>query len=170
MTHIEPLLQLQAKHNIITQSYAALTPVHRHPTGGPLKPYLTKLAEQLSKESGQEIDEAGVLILWVVCKGEVCVTSSNKEERIKSMAATEKVRDLTKEEIAEIDRLGNQVHFRHWVRLHYAREIMRIANHQDLDRAHDHRHALAQPPPGRVVWKTIHLYAWRRSKYTHSRH
>ncbi|ORX36957.1 NADP-dependent oxidoreductase domain-containing protein [Kockovaella imperatae] len=114
LAHIQPVLDIQTKHGIVTQSYAALTPVHSHPTGGPLKPILTKLAEKLSKESGVEIDAAGVLILWTVCKGFVCVTSSGNEERIRNMAATEKVRDLTKEEIEEIDRVGQKVHFRQW--------------------------------------------------------
>ena len=107
-------MAVHAKYSIVTQSYATLTPVHSHPTGGPVKPILTRIAKQLSDESGVEVDEAGVLILWAVSKGVVCITSSGNEGRIRNMAATEKVRDLTKAEIDEIETAGRKVHFRQW--------------------------------------------------------
>jgi diketogulonate reductase-like aldo/keto reductase len=62
-----------------------------------------------------DVDEAGVLILWTVSKGVVCITSSGDPGRIARMADTQKVRDLTPEEIQEIDQAGRKVHFRHWV-------------------------------------------------------
>ncbi|ORY25528.1 NADP-dependent oxidoreductase domain-containing protein [Naematelia encephala] len=114
LEHLEPLLKVHAKYSIVTQSYATLSPVARHPTGGPIKPILTRLAATLSKESGETVDEAGVLILWAVSKGVVVITSSGDEGRIKKMAATERVRDLSSEEIEEIDQAGRKIHFRVW--------------------------------------------------------
>jgi len=113
-THVAPLLDIHKKYNIITQAYASLVPVNRHPTGGPLKPILTSLASKLTSESKVEVDEAGVLLLWIFAKGAVAITSSGDEERIRKMADLEKVRDLTKEEVGEIDEAGGKVHYRHW--------------------------------------------------------
>lgn len=117
MTHVQPVIDLQSKYKIVTQAYASLAPTTRHPTGGPLKPVLSKIASALTTESGVEVDESGVLLLWIMAKGGVCITSSSSEERIKKMADLEKVRDLKQEEeIAAIDEAGKKVHFRQWVR------------------------------------------------------
>jgi diketogulonate reductase-like aldo/keto reductase len=115
MTHVQPVIDLQSKYKIVTQAYASLAPTTRHPTGGPLKPILFKLAANLTKESGVEVDESGVLLLWIMAKGGVCITSSGNEERIQKMADLEKVRDLKQEEVAAIDEAGEKVHFRQWV-------------------------------------------------------
>lgn len=116
MTHVAPLIALHKQHNIITQAYASLAPTTRHPTGGPLKPILERIAAELTKESGVEVDSSGVLLLWIMTRGGVCITSSSSEERIKKMAALEKVRDLNEAEMGEIDAAGGKVHFRQWVR------------------------------------------------------
>lgn len=42
----------------------------------------------------------------------VCITSSKSEERIAKMANLEKVRDLTEDEMREIDEAGSRIHFR----------------------------------------------------------
>jgi diketogulonate reductase-like aldo/keto reductase len=115
MTHVQPVIDLQEKYKIVTQAYASLAPVTRHPTGGPLKPVLAQIASAISKESGVDVDEAGVLLLWIMAKGGVCITSSSDEKRIQKMADLEKVRDLKSDEIAAIDKEGNKIHFRQWV-------------------------------------------------------
>lgn len=114
MTHVQPLTELHQKYNIITQAFASLVPVSRHPTGGPLSPILARIASALSTESGVEVDSAGVLLLWVMAKGGVCITSSSDSGRIQKMGNLEKVRDLSKAEVKEIDSAGKQVHFRQW--------------------------------------------------------
>ncbi|OCF38520.1 hypothetical protein I317_07701 [Kwoniella heveanensis CBS 569] len=114
LAHLDPLMEAHAKHSIVTQAFASLAPIHRHPTGGPVKPILTDLARKLSSETGAEVDEAMVLILWTLSKGVVCITSSGDEGRIHKMASTEKVRDLDEEEIKAIDETGRKIHFRHW--------------------------------------------------------
>lgn len=115
MVHVEPLIKLHEKYNIITQAFASLAPTTRHPTGGPLSPILSEIASTLSKESGVEVDSSGVLLLWIMAKGGVCITSSGDSGRIKKMADLEKVRDLSKEEVERIDEAGKKVHFRQWV-------------------------------------------------------
>jgi diketogulonate reductase-like aldo/keto reductase len=117
MTHVQPVIDLQSKYKIVTQAYASLAPTTRHPTGGPLKAVLGKIAETLTSESGVLVDKSGVLLLWIMAKGGVCITSSGSEERISRMADLEKVRDLNADEIDEIDEAGRKVHFRQWVSL-----------------------------------------------------
>ena len=53
LAHLEPVLALQKTHNIVTEAYGPLTPILRHPSGGPLKPVLTNIAKTLSSESGK---------------------------------------------------------------------------------------------------------------------
>lgn len=115
MAHVQPVIDLQDKYKIVTQAYASLAPTTRHPTGGPLKPVLGKVAAALTSESGVQVDESGVLLLWIMAKGGVCITSSGSEERIQKMADLEKVRDLKKDEVSAIDEAGKKVHFRQWV-------------------------------------------------------
>jgi diketogulonate reductase-like aldo/keto reductase len=116
MAHVQPVIDLQQKYKIVTQAYASLAPTTRHPTGGPLKPVLSQIASALSSESGVQVDESGVLLLWIMAKGGVCITSSGSEERIQKMADLEKVRDLKADEVSAIDEVGKKVHFRQWVR------------------------------------------------------
>lgn len=117
MTHIEPVIELHAQYKIVTQAFASLAPTTRHPTGGPLAPVLKRLAEKLSSETGIEVDSSGVLLLWVMTKGGVCVTSSSDSARIQKMADLDRVRDLSQEELIEIEEAGRKVHFRQWVSL-----------------------------------------------------
>lgn len=83
------------------------------------------------------MDEAAVLILWVMAKGAVCITSSGDAGRIQKMANTEKLRDLTKEEVTRIDEAGRKVHFRHWVSK-TAVHLIAFAD-EAAGRAHDER-------------------------------
>jgi diketogulonate reductase-like aldo/keto reductase len=115
MVHVAPLITLHAQHGIVTQAYASLAPTTRHPTGGPLKPVLERIASDLAAETGVQVDASGVLLLWIMTREGVCITSSSSEERIVKMAALERVRDLTDAEMGEIDRAGSRVHFRAWV-------------------------------------------------------
>jgi diketogulonate reductase-like aldo/keto reductase len=128
MTHVQPLIDLHEKYNIVTQAYASLAPTTRHPTGGPLKPILARIADKLSSESGVEVDSSGVLLLWIMTRGGICITSSSDSGRIKKMADLEKVRDLSKVELEEIDAAGKQIHFRQWVCCIASPPIRRTAN------------------------------------------
>lgn len=105
---LEPLLELQKKYGITTESYGPLTPLLRHPTGGPLKPVL----ESIARRHG--CDPASVLYLWTIQKGVVAVTTSTNPDNIKKIAAVNDMPDLTADEIAEIDKVGKQVHYRHY--------------------------------------------------------
>ncbi|WWC99666.1 hypothetical protein V866_006570 [Kwoniella sp. B9012] len=115
LTHLQPVLDIQAKHGIVTEAYGPLTPILRHPTGGPIKPILERIAERLSKETGKEVDTAAVLLLWTVGKGVVAVTTSTKENNIKKIVQVDnELPDLTKEEIDEIESAGRKIHFRNY--------------------------------------------------------
>ncbi|GAA5906990.1 hypothetical protein JCM6882_000021 [Rhodosporidiobolus microsporus] len=114
LSHLGPLIQLQAEHNILFEAYGPLTPVLRHPTGGPIKPLLERAAARLSKEVGKEVDEAQVLLLWTRAKGVVAVTASGNEGRIKKLAAVQSLPDLTAEEVKDIEEVGRKVYFRHY--------------------------------------------------------
>ena len=115
LAHLDEVQKLHEKYNLVVQSYGPLSPIIRHPTGGPLKPVLERIAQRLAKDSGKEVDETAVLLLWTMGKGAVALTSSSKEERIRDIANVEGLPDLTKEEIYEIDSVGRKVHYRAYV-------------------------------------------------------
>jgi hypothetical protein len=116
LAHLEPVLELQAKHGILTESYSPLTPILRHPTGGPLKPVLQRIARRLSDEMGRNTNEVTVLLLWTRAQGVIGVTSSANEDHIKDLAAVYTMPQLlSKSEIEEIARIGKTVHFRYYV-------------------------------------------------------
>jgi len=114
LTHLQPLLDLQASHKIVTQAYGPLTPVLRHP-GGPLKPVLAKIAKRVSADSGgKDVDEAQVLLLWTIQNNVVAITSSTREENLRKLVEVDGLVDLTEEERKEIEEVGRKVHFRHY--------------------------------------------------------
>lgn len=116
LAHLEPVLEFQAKHSILTESYSPLTPILRHPTGGPLKPVLQRIAQRLSDEMGSSTNEATVLLLWTRAQGVIGVTSSGNGDHIKDLAAVYTMLQLlNKNEIEEITRIGMTVHFRYYV-------------------------------------------------------
>ncbi|EAU87515.1 conjugated polyketone reductase C1 [Coprinopsis cinerea okayama7 len=116
LAHLEPLLELQEKHGILTTSYGALTPLLRHPTGGPLKPVLSNIAERLAKKyNAPDIDSLTVLFLWARAKKIGVVTASGNEERIKGLAKVyHSSWELDPEDVEEISRVGKTIHFRHY--------------------------------------------------------
>ncbi|KAF6751451.1 conjugated polyketone reductase C1 [Ephemerocybe angulata] len=115
LAHLEPLLAIQAKHNILTTSYGPLTPLLRHPTGGPLKPILHRISERLSAKYNEIIDANAVLLLWLRAKQVVAVTASGNADRIKGLAKLYLSEwELEAEEVEEIDRVGKTIHFRHY--------------------------------------------------------
>lgn len=112
LAHLEPVLKIQKEHGIVTESYGPLSPLLRHPNGGPLKPVLERIAKAVSGRGGTKIDAAGVLLLWCRDTGAVAVTGSGNPDNIKSMAALQNVDSLTKDEIEEINSVGKTIHFR----------------------------------------------------------
>jgi len=114
LAHLAPVLAIQAQHGIVTEAFGPLTPAVRHPTGGPLRPFLSQIAQRLHKESGKAVDDTSVLLLWTKAKGVVAVSASGNPENIKQIALAQTLPDLTKEEVAEIDRIGASIHFRHY--------------------------------------------------------
>ncbi|CAK9787338.1 Aldo/keto reductase [Cutaneotrichosporon oleaginosum] len=105
---VESLLELQSKHGIVTAAYGPLTPILRHPSGGPLKPVLERIG------AAHGLDAASVLLLWTIQKGVIAVTSSKNEDNIRKIAALDAAPDLSADEIAQIDAAGKKVHFRHY--------------------------------------------------------
>ncbi|KAF5354865.1 hypothetical protein D9756_005785 [Leucocoprinus leucothites] len=115
LAHLEPVLELQKKHGIITQSYGTLTPLLRHPTGGPLKPILADIAARLSKETGKPIDEATVLLLWARAKGVVVVSTSGNLQRLQWLGEVAKSPLLlTEADVEMITNTGKTIHFRNY--------------------------------------------------------
>ncbi|KAG6814921.1 hypothetical protein H0H93_011643, partial [Arthromyces matolae] len=97
-------------------SYGPLTPVLRHPTGGPLKPILERIAQRLTVSTGNKIDATVVLLLWTRAVNVVAVTTSGTKERIEALAKVSRLPDLLEpEEVEEITRVGKTIHFRHYL-------------------------------------------------------
>jgi len=113
LAHLQPVLDLQAKHGILTASYGTLTPTLRHPTGGPLKPVLERIAERISKVVGKKLDANIVLLLWTRAQGVVVVTASGTPQRIQGLGEIATLPDLLeKEEVEEITRVGKTIHYK----------------------------------------------------------
>ncbi|KAJ2935097.1 hypothetical protein H1R20_g2019, partial [Candolleomyces eurysporus] len=105
--------EIHAKHNIVTPSYGPLTPLLRHPTGGPLKPILHRIASRLTKKYGEDIDAAAVLLLWLKARQVAAITASGNPDRIKYLAKIFKSNwELDPEEVEEVTTVGKTVHFR----------------------------------------------------------
>jgi len=118
LAHLKPVLDIQAKHGIVTQSYSVLAPLIRHPSGGPLKPILERIAERISNSYGEKVDANTALMLWVRAQGVVVVTTSGNPDRIKNLGKIATLPDLlTKEEIEEITAVGKTIHYRNFVSL-----------------------------------------------------
>lgn len=121
LTHLDPVLKIMAEHSIRVASYGPMSPVLRHPskTGGPIRPLLTKVAERLSRENGDggitEVDEAMVCLLWCRAKGAIAVSASANPRNVEKMASTQRLPDLTAQEVDEIEQTGRKVHFRAYV-------------------------------------------------------
>lgn len=117
LAHLGPVLALQKEHGIITESYGSLTPLLRHPTGGPLKPVLEKIAARLSQETGKPIDATTVLLLWTRAQNAVVVSASGNPERIAALGELARSPQLlTESDVAEISNVGKTIHFRFYVR------------------------------------------------------
>jgi len=115
LTHLEPVLEIHARYGIVTESFGPLTPILRHPTGGPLKPILARIAERLTQATGKTVDPVTVLLLWTRAQGVVAVTASGNADRIKALAEVYQLPDLLEaSEVEEITRVGKTVHFRHY--------------------------------------------------------
>jgi diketogulonate reductase-like aldo/keto reductase len=107
---------MQKEHGIVTQSYGTLTPLIRHPTGGPLKPILEEISARVSEKTGKTIDAATVLLLWARAQGVVVVTASGNAQRIQWLGEVARSPQwLTEEDIAKINDVGKTIHFRHYV-------------------------------------------------------
>ena len=78
-------------------------------------PVLNRIAQRLSGETGQPIDQSMVLYLWTMGKGVVAVTTSASEANIRKIAVVQGLPDLKREELEEIERVGTSIYFRHYV-------------------------------------------------------
>lgn len=119
LAHLKPVLEIGKKHGILTEAFGPLTPLLRHPTGGPLKPVLTRIAQCVSSSNPDlpvKVDEVTVLLLWTRATGAVAVTASGNPGRIQGLADIAHLPGdlLTAEEVEEISRVGQTVHFRYY--------------------------------------------------------
>lgn len=136
-----------AEHSIVVESYGPLSPLLRHPTGGPIKPVLERIAARLSKETGKDVDAAMALLLWTRAKGVVAVTASGNSDRIHKLALTQELPDLTAEEVSEIEQLGRKIHFRAYVRSPLFIESVRLGRGSDLAASRTSTCASTSRPP-----------------------
>lgn len=116
LSHLTSLLALQRTHGIHTAAYATLAPVLSHPTGGPLKPVLQRIAARLSATSTSPVDVSTVLLLWLRAHSIIAVIGTHNPDRLKAYAslvgAKKDQGGLTREEVGEIDSVGKRVYYR----------------------------------------------------------
>ncbi|KAF0636830.1 hypothetical protein FPSE5266_00953 [Fusarium pseudograminearum] len=99
------LLDFHKKHNIAVSAYGPLTPIVTA-KGGPVDPLYTKLAEKYG------VTESEIGLRWVIDQDIIALTTSNKVERLDGYLAKLPKFKLTRDEIAEISKLGAEKHFR----------------------------------------------------------
>ncbi|WOO78229.1 NAD/NADP-dependent indole-3-acetaldehyde reductase [Vanrija pseudolonga] len=105
LAHLEPVLALHRKHNIVAEAYGPLTPILRHP-GGPLRPVLDKIAKRNGSDAGT------VLLQWIIQSGAVAVTTSTRSENIRKLAKLFDQPELSQPDMQDIEEAGRSVHYR----------------------------------------------------------
>jgi len=98
-------LALHKEYNIVTSSYAGLTPIVRV-ENGPLDPVIEKIRARLQSTRGLPVSDSQVLIKWLKQNDVLVVTTSSKAERLRGYLDTENVPDLTEEEMDLIETTG----------------------------------------------------------------
>ena len=91
-------LSFHREKDIKTASYSPLTPLTRA-AGGPVDAKVKELAGKYG------VSEGDVLLRWAVEKGDVVITTSGREERLKEYLKVLEF-GLKEEEVREIERLG----------------------------------------------------------------
>ncbi|EGW34748.1 aldose reductase [Spathaspora passalidarum NRRL Y-27907] len=94
------IVQYSQENGILVEAYGPLGPITKG-QGGPLDPVLAKLSKKYGKTEGQ------ILLRWVIQKGVLPLTTSSKEDRIKSFVDIFSF-ELTPEEVDEITTVGKQ--------------------------------------------------------------
>ncbi|KAF9246140.1 NADP-dependent oxidoreductase domain-containing protein [Melanogaster broomeanus] len=98
-------LALHKEYNIVTSSYAGLTPIVRV-ENGPLDPVIEKIRARLQSTRGSPVSDSQVLIKWLKQNDVLVVTTSSKAERLRGYLDTENLPDLTEEEMDLIETTG----------------------------------------------------------------
>ncbi|KAF2397170.1 Aldo/keto reductase [Trichodelitschia bisporula] len=97
------LLAFHKTHNIATAAYGPLTAVTKGP--GPLDGMLAALAKKYA------VSEAEISLRWAMDQDVIAVTTSSKEQRLSDYLRAGAFK-LNPEEIREINRVGQEKHFR----------------------------------------------------------
>ncbi|KXS16197.1 hypothetical protein M427DRAFT_154894 [Gonapodya prolifera JEL478] len=101
----QPALHAYHKqHNILTASYGPLIPLVKH-QNGPVDPIVSAIATAHSATPAQ------VLQAWNLAKGNVVITTSSKEDRLKEYLGVGAV-VLSEEEVKSIDEAGQKEGYR----------------------------------------------------------
>ena len=99
------LLDFHREKGIVTEAYGPLTPIVRA-VEGPVAAIYKRLAEKYG------VSESVVGLRWVIDRGVVAITTSSKEERLRSYIEKVPSFKLTEEEVKEISEAGLQKHYR----------------------------------------------------------
>jgi diketogulonate reductase-like aldo/keto reductase len=98
------LIPFHRKHNIATAAYSPLTATTKARPGP-----LDQTYKQLARKYG--VGEAEVALRWCLDQGVVALTTSGKEQRLKSYLKVAEFK-LTPKEIETISEVGQEKHFR----------------------------------------------------------
>ncbi|KAL2890221.1 NAD/NADP-dependent indole-3-acetaldehyde reductase [Ceratocystis lukuohia] len=105
------LLEFHRKHGILTQAYAPLTPLtHEIPGGNAVKLIWQRLAGKYN------VSDSAIGLRWVLDQGVLPITTSKRKERLESLLEDLPRFKLTENEISEINKAGETVHYRVWWR------------------------------------------------------
>jgi len=118
---VAPLLKYHAEHGIVTASYGGLSPILPR-SEEDLKKAFPKEREQLlsvldevaaaRSKDGKKVTQDQILFKWLQAKNILAVTTSSNATRLDGYLATEKLPNLTEEEITAIDSSVGNANFR----------------------------------------------------------
>jgi len=108
---LQPLLDLQKKEGIVTESFGGFTPLFRHKDGP-----VTGVLASIAKRIGSGATEGQILLKWLEAKEVVAVTTTSKKERLKEYIAAYELPALTTADVEAIDAAGAKVHSRHFAK------------------------------------------------------
>ncbi|KAF1961506.1 aldo-keto reductase family 1 member C13 [Byssothecium circinans] len=98
------LLEFHKQHNIATTAYGPLSAVTKA-APGPVDDFIAALAKKYAVSPGE------ISLRWCIDQDVVPITTSSKEQRLSDYLRVAKFK-LTPKEVEEINRLGEQKHYR----------------------------------------------------------
>merc|ERR1711939_802140 len=106
-----PLQEFCKEKGIIIEAYGPTSPVTKK-TGGPVDPLTAKIAESMSKTTGDKVEPSQVLLKLAQQMGAIVITTSGKEFRMKEQLAVGSLPEIEAADVKALVEAGKSSHQR----------------------------------------------------------